>query len=173
MFIHFGQHNYGKVDVVPDLCYVTTSFFHINFVPLIPLGSWIVVVGTEKGEAFQGKKIGLSLKSILTAWLRTGLSIVAIGSAVFGVVLTIDYFDRGRRATETAVVGIWGVAVGAAVALWLTYRFNRAGYDRAVQLGSELDLDPVFLEKYLTLPRDDRAPAEEQTSEPEGWERYR
>ena len=38
MYIHIGQQNYGKVDVVPGLCYVATRFFTINLVqaPTIP-----------------------------------------------------------------------------------------------------------------------------------------
>ncbi len=172
MFVHVGQQNYGKVDVVPGLCYVATRFFTLNFVPLIPMGSYIVLAGTEKGDGFQGTKTSLSLKSVLTAWLRAALVLVAAGSAIIGLWLTFDFLDRRRGVTPAAVLGVWGAGVAAAVTLWLTYRFNRAGYDRALQLGAELGLDAAEVEKWLT-PGDGRSSPDEPAREPEGWERYR
>src|SRR5262249_53485590 len=140
MYVHFGQHHFGKVDVVPDLCYVATRFFHINFVPLIPLESNIIVIGSEKDDNFQGLKTTLSLKSVLVAWLRALLCVVAIGGTLFGIAFAFESARPGRGIPLGAALGTGAVAVGAGVALWLTYRFNRAGYERAMQLGSELGL---------------------------------
>jgi hypothetical protein len=171
--VHFGHHHYGKVDVVPDLCYVVTRFVHVNFLPVFPLESRIIVVGMEKDGNYQGVKTTLSLKSIFVAWLRALLFVVVLGSAMISIMLTIDFF-RGRPGEPAIVVeGAWCVTILAGVAIWLTYRFNRAGYARALQLGTELGLEAEFVEHYLPAPEDDRAAAPAPAKEPEGWERYR
>jgi hypothetical protein len=170
MFLHFGHRNYGKVDVVPDLCYVATRFFHVNFVPLIPLESSIILAGTEKADNIQGIKTSLSLKSILVAWFRAGLYFGMATILVFGLVLAIDCLQPRHASDWLAVLGVLGVAGLVGIILWLTYRFNRAGFDRAMQLGAELGLEPEHIEKFLTKPTEVRT---EPAREPEGWERYR
>jgi hypothetical protein len=173
MFLHFGQHQYGKVDVVPGLCYVVTRFIHINFVPLIPLASEIVVIGVKNGSNSQRVKTSLSLKSVLMAWTRAFLYFEVVATFCLGVLLTVDHFQRRHGPTTTDIEIIWGVAAGSLVFLWLTYRLSRAGYDRAHQLGAELGLGREFMEKHLTVAKEDREAANEAVKEPEGWERYR
>ncbi|QEL15290.1 hypothetical protein [Limnoglobus roseus] len=75
-----GEHMYGYVDRVPGLCYVSTRFFHINFVPLIPLGSFVVLEGTEAEQGFQGKRIGFNAKSVLLGYFRgwVGLAVIVL-----------------------------------------------------------------------------------------------
>jgi hypothetical protein len=170
MFGHFGVDYYGKVDVVPNLCHVATRFFHVNFVPVVPLGSWIVVTGPARGKHPPALKTGLSLKSILIAWLRTALAGAALVILIVGLTEGSRSFRRGgwpafaRRAAESAALALIPCA-----AMWLTYRWNRAGYERAMQLGMELGLEPDFVEQHLTVPE---RPGPEPAREPEGWERY-
>lgn len=166
MFVHFGQHYYGKVDVVPDLCHVATRFFHVNFVPLIPLETSIILAGSDGSDRSRTVKTSLSLKSILTAWLRAVLYVVALAGVVLGILVTVDYLHQGRGVGQSAVVGVWGVAGGAAFALVLTYWFNRASYDRTLRLAEEIGLKPDEVDRFLTSRG--QAPARE----PEGWERY-
>jgi hypothetical protein len=171
MFVHFGNHYYGKVDVVPNLCYVATRFFHVNFVPLVPLGSCIIVAGSEKGNNFQGIQTSLSLKSIFVAWLRAALYGITAAILLAGIVMGIEQFQAGHwRAFSRQLVGTVCAASACCFALWLTYRLNRARYDRALQLGMELGLEPEFVESYLAI-----APRSESEARPgpEGWERYR
>ena len=68
MIVIHGSRLYGKVDRVPGLFHVATRFFHIYYIPLIPLGSTVVVAETKEG--WKGIKVGLSLKSILITWGR-------------------------------------------------------------------------------------------------------
>jgi hypothetical protein len=172
MFVHFGELHYGKVDVVPDLCHVATRFFHLNFVPLVPLGSEIVVTGTSEGGGVQRLKTAWSLKSILMAWVRAGLYLALTAGVIGGVIVTAEYFEKRRGSSATMLLLVWGIAAGSMLALWLTYKFSRASYDRAVQLGAELGLDPTLVERYLTVAREDREAAAAADKEPEGWERY-
>jgi hypothetical protein len=169
MFVHFGNHYYGKVDVVPNVCYVATRFFHVNFIPLVPLGSCIIVAGTEAGNQFKGVKTSLSLKSILVAWLRAGLYIFVACSVASAALLTAEQFSQPGRPWTTPLI-VWAIASAAAVVLWLTYRLNRASYARALELGTELGLDEAAVNEYLAPPI---AIETESAPEPEGWERYR
>jgi hypothetical protein len=170
MFVHFGNHYYGKVDVVPNLCYVATRFFHVNFVPLIPLGSCIIVDGSEKGDNFQGIQTSLSLKSIFVAWLRAALYGITVAIVVLGIVTGAEQFQAGHwQAFSRHAIGTVVAASVSSFVLWLTYRLSRARYERAVQLGLELGLEAEFIESYLTPSA--KADAE-PTQKPEGWERY-
>jgi hypothetical protein len=176
MYFHLGEQLYGKVDVVPGLCYVATRFFHFNFIPLVPLGSDIVVTrGAKRGE-FQRLKTTLSVKSVLIAWLRAGLCLAAAAGVIGGVILALPQFQRRHglpvnvpAASAPAALGLAAVSI---VGLWLTYSFTRAGYDRALQLGAELGLEPTLVEQYLTSTNADREATTEPAKEPEGWERY-
>ncbi len=49
-----GKMMYGTCDVVPELFYVGTFFFHINFVPLIPLGSHLIL--SKNGDPIRPSK---------------------------------------------------------------------------------------------------------------------
>jgi hypothetical protein len=169
---HFGELLYGKVDVVPDLCHVATRFIHVNFVPVIPLGSEIVVTGTSADGGVQRLKTALSLKSVLIAWVRAGLYLALAAGVIGGVIVTAEYFEKRHGPSPTMLLVVWGVAAGSMLALWLTYKLTRAGYDRAVQLGAELGLDPTLVEQYLTVAREDRDAAAAANKKPEGWERY-
>ena len=73
MFVHAGMSLYGKVDQVPGLLHVATRFFHVNFVPLFPTGSFVVIEGIERPDnAPPGVPIGHHFRSILFAWVARG-----------------------------------------------------------------------------------------------------
>ncbi len=64
MFIFFGTREFGKVDRIKNVGFVTTKFFHINLVPLVPLCSYFVLgKSSEQGEVIA---LPMSLKSIFT-----------------------------------------------------------------------------------------------------------
>lgn len=84
MFIIFGEKSYGKVDRVPGVCYVVTIFAHLNFLPLIPLRSYIVIEGTESGGEFRGKETSVSLKSAVAGYARAWFGLLAVVTGVIG-----------------------------------------------------------------------------------------
>lgn len=134
MVIIWGSGVYGKVDEVPRLFHVATRFGHLYYVPLIPLGS--VVVLQNSADGFQGINIPLSGKSVIFAWLRAVLVIGAIAGTIYGLVqLSEGHASEG-----------FGFLIGAAVALggWVYSKkaggINRASYARAVQLGELLGI---------------------------------
>jgi hypothetical protein len=71
MIFIFGVRLFGKVDVVPGRFHVATEFYHIQFVPIVPMQTYLVL--EEDGDGWQGVKIPLCRKSVTAAWLRTGL----------------------------------------------------------------------------------------------------
>ena len=100
MIIIYGQRNCGKVDKVPNLFYVITKFAQIYWLPLIPLGSYIVLEGSETDQGFKGVQTSLSFKSILAGWLRAGLVVGMIACLGAGTNITFDYLEGNRENHE-------------------------------------------------------------------------
>ncbi len=172
MFIIHGKKYFGTVDCVPGLFYVDTIFIHAYFIPLVPLGSYIILARSETESGPRGVRTRLSLKSILAAWVRTVFVVGFLWTLIGGVWVTIEFFDPKSKVKPIALLVVWGVCASMAVAYVLTHRFNRASYDRAMQLGKELGLDSALVEKYHNAAREGRDPRSEPSREPEGWERY-
>jgi hypothetical protein len=149
MIIIFGQRNFGKVDHVPGACYVVTKFFHLYFVPLIPLGSYVVVEGSETGNTMTAKSTSLSLKSIGAAWMRYVLSLGVLLGAIFGFFA----FVGGMNETDPGLIGT-GVVLGLAsvasgVLFWASYRLFKPSHQRALELADELGLPASCVEKCM------------------------
>src|SRR4051794_37245825 len=77
-FIITGTHLFGAVDRVPGLGHVATQFAHVNYLPLLPLGTFIVLEGSEQGDAFRGKRVRLSWKSVLVGYYRGWAGFAAV-----------------------------------------------------------------------------------------------
>lgn len=70
MVIIWGQRMYGRVDRFAG-SHVATRFFHLYYLPLIPLSSWLVF--EERGDGdFVGVQVPMQWRSVLSAWLRVG-----------------------------------------------------------------------------------------------------
>lgn len=136
MFIVFGTRLYGKVDEVPGLFHVATNFFHVWYLPLIPVGS--VVVLDKRGGAFRGAKIDLSVKSVLVAWARLWLFVAAIFAGVFGFGLLAGRTPMWGPGIAMLVIAAACVACGGAA--WAMSSIRRANYHRAVQLAEKIGL---------------------------------
>ncbi len=123
----WGNRLFGRVDYVPGLGHVATRFFHLFYVPLVPLGSQVV---PEEGPG--ALPIAACGKSIAIAYLR---AICALAAAVS--LLGAAAAQGGDRWTAGA-----GALAGLG-AVFLTYRasFLRVSkFDRARQLAKECQL---------------------------------
>lgn len=142
MIIIFGSRLYGKVDEVPGLFHVATRFGHAWYLPLIPMGSYLVL-GRQGGEQ-HGAYIGLSVKSLLIAWLRVVLFIAAAGCVIAAIMLGTAAPHRGAAAAPW-----WPYALAAPIllGLWLWAMmgeaFRRASYERAMALSERVGLGEV------------------------------
>jgi hypothetical protein len=88
MFFIFGHRLFGKVDQVPGVLHVATQFYHVNYLPLYPVKSYII-----REEDGLGVPIPLNYRSMLMAWARFGL----LGLAVVFAVATILAALRGSE----------------------------------------------------------------------------
>lgn len=133
MLIVWGTRTYGTVDEVPGLFRVKTQFFHLWYIPLIPMGSYLCF-GEDENE--RGAKIPFSFKSMLMAWVRGGL-VIAMIAAIIAAVLSGTEGDTGLLITNI----VFGV--GALIALIASYRVGfiaLATPDRARYLGSYIGM---------------------------------
>ncbi|MCL6502089.1 MAG: hypothetical protein K6T86_05340 [Pirellulales bacterium] len=145
MIVVYGTKLYGKVDRVPGLFYVRTRFFHLQFIPLIPLASYVLVEGSNDER---GMKISLSLKSVFTAWARTGLILIGAGYAVATAVQAARWLGRAGGSISPLLENAAWLA-GACLVYWITVRFSRPSYRRAIELGGCLGLEPAVVERFL------------------------
>jgi hypothetical protein len=81
MIVVWGTRLYGKVDKTPSGVHVATKFFYMQFIPLLPLGSVIVLRGDRAVDA------PFSFKSVLVAYLRTAGFVVGIFGGIFSLVM--------------------------------------------------------------------------------------
>jgi hypothetical protein len=115
-----GRLPYGKCDIVPGELFVATVFQHIAWLPVIPLGSEVIVDGSIESyddyiQSFklrwQSVPIAFSFKSFLLAWFRTGLLVVIILAAIYDGYLLILWLNRFQPIAQTCFsIAIIGVA---------------------------------------------------------------
>jgi len=135
MSLHFGTKLMGKVDEVPRMGYVSTQFFHVNYLPLIPTGTYFVL--EESGDNFRGVTLPLSFKSVCVAWLRALLFIGFIASVIIAIIFVSD-----QKTPEAIGIGLAGVL--AVAFFWCTYYIPfiaRANYERAMELAQRIGLN--------------------------------
>ena len=86
--IVYGTHFFGRVDEVEGLGCVATRFFHILWIPLVPMGT-VFLFPDDRGVS-----LPVSFKSIVVAYVRAFLFWSAAGSVAavpvtFGVTLCL------------------------------------------------------------------------------------
>jgi hypothetical protein len=135
MVIISGVRFAGKVDAVPQVGHVATRFFHLYYVPLIPVGTFLV---TDERDEFAGLPLPWSFKSIVVGWLRTA-GFVAFAPAVYSLITGSHRNDLARVGAGVLIILL------AAVVLWFCYRLKSittASYERAMELAGRLGFSP-------------------------------
>jgi hypothetical protein len=133
MFFIFGSRLFGKCDDVPGMFHVATKFGHINFLPLIPMQSYVVLA--RNGNQFRGVPIPLSAKSIVVAWGRVISLVIAVVAAC--IALAAFNSAAGEWIVPAAVSVI--AAGGFVMTMWHR-SCTKAGFARACQLGQMVGL---------------------------------
>ena len=119
----YGQRLYGKVDHVPGMFYVSTMFFHVNYVPLVPLGSYVVLDGSDGDDSFQGTRVGLRFKSILAGYLRGWLGGATIFLALVASFSTTAFLlGKDVPGGFFIILAVAGLVTGA---FWLVLSSSR------------------------------------------------
>jgi hypothetical protein len=110
MVIVYGTRFYGKVKAAGG-SFLGTQFFHIYYVPLIPIATHLILE-EGGGGTYKGIKSAFSVKSMLAAYLRVWGPIAVIASIAIGVGALDDVSDDGFA---MAVVGIFTAVVTLAL----------------------------------------------------------
>ena len=143
MIILHGTRLYGKVDQVPGLFHVATQFFYLQYIPLIPLGSYLVLHGTEKDDGgFSGRKLRLSGKSILFAYIRLALFLAGCVLAFLTFLFAIEEMDKPGRIDWSSIAGLAVSSVALFLLFWGSYRVTHASPTRALQMAREVGVPP-------------------------------
>ena len=111
MIIVYGTRFYGKVKAC-GRSFLATQFVHIYYVPLIPVGTHLILEESGGGGSYKGIKTDFSLKSMLAAYLRVWGPIAVITSIAIGVGTIEDVSDDGFA---MAVAGIFTAVVTLAL----------------------------------------------------------
>lgn len=135
----FGTRLFGQADRVAGLFCVRTRFFHINFVPLIPLVSYLVF--EEKGSEGHGIELKkLRWNSVILAWVRTPLWIACAIGTIVGLVQ-----GAGIQHDWHTAAPVLGVSLAAGAAWYASYRLSAASFERASELARTAGLPPEFI----------------------------
>src|SRR5215470_3996184 len=111
----YGNRLFGEVERVPGLLSVSTVFWHINYLPLLPRGSYAVLDGSTD-ESFHGQPVGWSAKSVLAGYIRgwsAGVAYAGTFLAAFGGTA----FFIGHQGVVSFIVAL-SLAVMLAVGFW-------------------------------------------------------
>ncbi len=144
MLVIFGSSNYGKTDHLPGLFYVKTKFFHLWWLPLLPVRS---ILYLDDGTETTGAEVGFRWKSVATAWLRTiaGFAIIALTiNLITGTVLA-DAAAPGRLMPMDILGSIGFVALMIGL-YYGTFQWSRPGYRRAMKLADEIGFPPEVVQ---------------------------
>lgn len=138
MLFIFGARKYGKCDTVHGFGHVASQFFHLWYIPLIPLGkSQFIIEGSERFSSYRAVDIPLSLKSVLLAYMRGGLGFLMLLSA-FGMVMAIAAVHVNYGLMAAAVL----LLAGAVTGIVLTYKKFQPTENRQAELLRVLGMEP-------------------------------
>lgn len=115
MLIVFGQRFYGEAEQVSNGWTVETKFFHLYFLPITPMESYLVT--RREGEAVFGFPISLSFKSVLAGYLRVWMLLV-LPVTVLAALITVVVTERLGPGSAIAI----GIALGAGAITYWAYR---------------------------------------------------
>jgi hypothetical protein len=147
--IVFGTRYYGKCDQVPGLFYVATLFHHVQFVPLVPTGTFLILDNGEKNdEHFTAYRIPFSIRSMLLGWVRAILWSAAIAGCLLASITAINMFIHQRPLPWHKPLVEGAVGVGSTLLLAASYRLTRAGPLRALRLAAQVGIPPEEVAKY-------------------------
>ncbi|MEZ6189024.1 MAG: hypothetical protein R3F62_29000 [Planctomycetota bacterium] len=134
MSLH-GKALYGRVDSIPGVGYVATTFEHYLGIPVYPDRSYFLPHGAKGWDLeHQGIPIWLSKASVVRGYLEG----VCIGLCVYGGLVAAPLLS-GDGSTH-AWVGATALSVGLLAFAVLKLWPRRASYARAVELVDQVGL---------------------------------
>ena len=111
MIVIYGTRYYGKVRAC-GRSFVGTQFLHIYFVPLIPLGTKLVL--EEVGNTYRTIATSFSLKSMMAGYLRVWGPVALIAALCIGIGAVQDLAED-HEMIGMAVTGVFTGVVSLAL----------------------------------------------------------
>jgi hypothetical protein len=140
MVIIWGSQLYGKVDHVPGLFYVATSFGHVWYFPFIPTGSYLII---DDGTDENGVQITMSVKSVLMGWMRALAFVIGAILLIAGVCNSGPFSDPVVMTTQLAG-GAGLISLGI-----VSYYTTGIGRERAAWVAESAGLNPAFVHDHF------------------------
>lgn len=109
--IVWGTKLYGKVDEIEGVGFVATQFWHLMWIPLVPLDSYFVT--HEERHRFEGASLGLSTKSVIVGYTRVFSVLFVL--AGLGAINTL--FNPTETADPEKIGSYWTMIALGAVSL--------------------------------------------------------
>lgn len=140
--IRFGTRNFGDTLEVPGLFYVTTTFFHLGYLPLCPeKTSNLVLTGSISGRIQKlGVEIPLNEKSVRTAYVIGLCKVLCLVS-----IMCIGAFSAPDQNLQVAIFPSSIILLGS-LSLVLFLKFSEsarnASYEDAIELCSHVNASP-------------------------------
>lgn len=142
--IPFGIARFGRCDSIRGLGYVVTRFFHISYVPIIPLGSDFIL-RTESNSPDVEAEVPLNGKSVVLAFGRLFL-LAAL--AICACLVILEFLDHRPR--PAIPIAFCTLEVLLLVLSYLVRGIGRATIHRARELGKLLEFTPTGMHKIDT-----------------------
>jgi hypothetical protein len=146
--IIYGKRLYGTVERVPGVLYVATQFFHLYFIPVAPVESFVIVEGSEVKDGFRGAKTGFNAKSILATYAKTALFLTGGVLMIAGGVQSCDVPHVG---SDHPLVYLWFLGFGSVLigACFLWRPWSTATEARARELAEKLGISRDAVDNWL------------------------
>ena len=132
-----GKRLFGKVDVVRGKYHVATLCWHFCYLPIVPLGTYLVLSEAMTGmiTRFEGIRIPFSAKSFVIAWIRSLLAAPFICSCIAGTatIMVDRHLNPGAKSSIFTIIASHGALLFAP---YLITGIGRASESRAVELAS-------------------------------------
>jgi hypothetical protein len=113
--IIFGVRLFGKSEIVPGVFFIVTRFFHVCFIPLFPMQSFVIF---DEGEG--AALPSLHWGSISMAWLR---GLLLVGAAVLAY---MGWEKLEANAPMSQARPMLLIALGCVACFFGSYRLARA-----------------------------------------------
>ena len=135
MIIVWGTQLYGRVDAVPGLGKVATSFGHFMFLPLIPTQSYFVL--EERHNDYQGIPLGLSMKSVAAGYgFPFLIMFILAGFGALNLLLSpFEVVEAERVPFHISLVVLGALAIPFLIVLQTPW-FRKADYETACELAA-------------------------------------
>lgn len=146
-----GTRLYGRTDEVEGLGYVAARFFHVNFVPLIPLGETYLVTKHSFFSARQeAVQIEHDLRPVLLGYARGAAWTTVALTALFALLNVAYVVTTGTLHLGPELPAL--LAASAALVVLYGPKFRKASPERAWELAAASGVGAIEIADLLVTP---------------------